>query len=598
MTYRVKYKSMLLLLPLLAACSGNDGGSDVPATAALPQLDTAVASQGISQPAVAVKPLTDFDLWAKRLMADSISPVIPAQGDLTETWTGADGKLANVVVRVPRTAGKPTVSVTSPDNGGDATPIMQQALAQLRKSQGGILKIAPGEYHFKTGNQADQAGLAQFLVSRLKDVDIQGAGAKFFFETNCDGILVEDSQRVRIQGVSIEDPRVLSGYGRMHKVNGTTQLELDKPLPDDVTINWVQPINEGSRTWPQTSSRTILTPSDAQPTRLDDRTFVAPTFKNIKDGQYVSVKFTWYAKRALYVLDTSRGVNEDVIFDGVHVGSVGGMGLLVRTRGRGVALINSSISASADRPYSTNYDGVHVIAAAGDVLLRGNSFAHTGDDQINLRSIIHKVDKTAGDQVTLSNFARIVRVGDEVAFFTATGEYVGKRVIKAAPPLGNSDTITFDVMPGEPISEAVYARDINSTPRRFAVVNNTMMDSAGRGMLIQVPDGLVKGNSIRRLPSTAIRMLTSFNPWLEGAGAINVRVTGNTIDDGGAALNLGFVTGIITALGEVIQSKLPAGMQNGPIKIDNNKFIAPRAACIVIYNTKGIVQENNVCGGA
>lgn len=594
MTYRVKYKSMMLLMPLLAACSGNDGGT----TAALPQLDTAVATQGVAQPAIAVKPLTDFDLWAKRLMADEISPVIAGAGDLTQTWTGADGKLANVVVQVPRTAGKPTVSVAPPAQGSDATPILQTALSQLRKAGGGILKISSGEYHFKTGNQADQAGLAQFLVSKVSDVDIQGAGAKFIFDTNCDGILVEASQRVRIQGISMEDSRDLSGNGRMHKVDGVMRLELDKPLPANVTINWVQPMNEGAtRSWPQTPMRTILTPSDAQPVRIDDRTFTAPTFKNIADGQYVSVKFTWYGKRALYVLDTSRAVNEDIIFDGVHIGSIGGMGMVVRTRGRGIALVNSTISASAGKPYSTNYDGVHVIAAAGDVLLRGNSFAHTGDDQINVRSIIHQVSNVTNNNVTLSNSARLIRVGDEIGFFTAAGEYLGKRMIKSAPPLGNSDTITFGLAPGEPILEAAYARDINITPRRFAVVNNTMTDSSGRGMLIQVPNGLIQGNVIRGIPHTAIRMLTSFDPWLEGAGAINVRVTGNTINSGGGALGLGFVTGIITALGEITSTKLPANMQNGPIKIDNNTFTAPRAACIAVYNTQGVVQENNVCGG-
>jgi len=188
----------------------------------------------------------------------------------------------------------------------------------------------------------------------------------------------------------------------------------------------------------------------------------------------------------------------------------------------------------------------------------------------------------------------MMRAGDEVAFFNGNGDYVGRRVIKSAPPLGNSDTITFGLAPGEPINEAVYARDINITMRRFAVVNNTMVDTAGRGMLLQVPIGLVQGNQMRT-PWVAVRMMTSFNPWLEGAGAINVRVSGNTFDNGGATLGLPFVTGIITVLGEVIANKLPLNTHNGPIKIDNNKFTAPRAACIAIYNSKGVTQENNSC---
>jgi hypothetical protein len=595
MKYAVKSKSMTMLLPLLAvACSGGDGGTTT--TASLPQLDTAVATQSVAQPAAKVNPLSDFDIWAKRVMADRTSPVIAVPGDLTQPWIGADNRLANLVVKAPQTIGKSTVSIAVPAAGGDATPVFQAALAQLKKSGGGVLKVAPGEYRFKT---AEQTGTAHLLLSKLVDVDIQATGAKFTFEKNVDGIFIQDSQRVRISGASMKDARVLSGTGRMRTVDGVLRLQLDQPLPSGVTINWVQPMNEGAtRTWPQIQSRAIIAPTAAQPTRIDDRTFTSPLFNQLKDGQYVAVKFTYYGNRGVYIRDSYTGMNQDIILDGIHIGSIGGMGVLVKTRGRGIAIQNSSISADAGRPYSANYDGIHVVAAGGDVLIRGNSFSHTGDDQINLRSIIHKVSGISKNQATLTNDARLIRVGDEVAFFNLAGEYVGRRFVASAPPIGNSDVITFGFAPGEPFDEAAYARVLNLTARRFAVVNNTMTDSGGRGMLIQIPNGVIQGNTIRGLPRTAIRMLTSFDPWLEGAGAINVRITGNTFDSGGGELGFQYLTGIITALGEVVSAKLPSNMQNGPIKIDNNKFIASRAACIAIYNTAGIVQEKNDCQGS
>jgi hypothetical protein len=594
---------MMMLLPLLAACSGGDGGT----TASVPQLDTAVTTQGVTtqgvttdlaQPAAKVKLLSDFSVWAKRMMVDRISPVIAGAGDLSQAWIGADGIAANVVVRTPRTAGKPTISIAPPAASADATPMFQTALAQLRKAGGGILKVAPGTYRFRSAN-TEQPGLGQLLIAKLADVDIQAKGANFSFEADEDGIFIQDSQRVRIEGARMQDARVLSGTGRMRMVDGTLQLRLDKPLPAGVTINWVRPMNEGAtRNWPQVQARAIIAPTAAQPTRVDDRTFTSPLFKPLKDGQYVAVKFTYYGDRAVYIRDSSRGANEDIVLDGVHIGSIGGIGVLVNTRGRGIAIQNSSISADAGRPYSTNYDGIHVIAAGGDILIRGNSIAHTGDDQINLRSVIHEVAQINGNRATLSNMGRLIRAGDEVAFFNKDGEYLSRRIVKAAPPVGNSDTVTFDFAPGEPFTEAVYARDINITPRRFAIVNNTMTDSGGRGMLIQIPNGVIQSNTIRGLPRTAIRMLTSYDPWLEGAGAINVRITGNTIDSGGAELGFSYVTGIIMAMGEVASAKISANMQNGPIKIDHNTFTAPRAACIAIYSTQGLVQEANDCRGA
>jgi hypothetical protein len=139
---------------------------------------------------------------------------------------------------------------------------------------------------------------------------------------------------------------------------------------------------------------------------------------------------------------------------------------------------------------------------------------------------------------------------------------------------------------------------VNMTARRFAVVDNTLFDAAGRGMLIQVANGVVQNNAFRNLPRTAVRMLTSFDPWLEGAGAINVRVTANTIENGGTEFVTSFGTGIITALGELTAGKLPSNTYNAWIKIDGNRFISPRANCIAVYNTAHLIQENNDCGQA
>lgn len=589
MISHAKFKSMILLLPLLAACSGEDGGG--PQVAAQ-QLDTAVAAQAAATPTPAA---TGFDTWAKRLMADRLSPKVPTGADISLGWTGADGRVANVVVRVPQTQGKQTITISPPAANADATPLFTAAFASLRKSGGGTLRVGAGEYHFKS-TSTEPPGQGHLLLYRLNDVDIRATGAKFLFETNAYGVFIQDCERVRISGAQMRDPRPMSGTGQIEKVEGGYNLVLDAPLPDGAAINWVQPVNQNTRTWPQTMQRTIVTPGMKQPTRIDDRTFTVPEFKNLKDWRYVSVKYEWYSPGTVYIRDSYTGVNNDIILDGVKFGSHAGLGVLIRSRGRGFALQNSSFAADPGRPYSANYDGFHVAAAAGDILIRNNTFANTGDDQINLRSIIHKVAPVSADVATISNEGRMIRLGDEVAFFDKDGEYLGKRIVSQVPPLGNSDTVTLTFGKGDPFDKAVFARSINITPRRFAVVNNTMADSGGHGMLIQIANGLIQNNVIRDLPRTAIRMLTSFDPWSEGAGAINVRVSGNTIENGVGEMSTGFATGIITSVGEVISTKLPNNFLNGWLQIDNNTFTAPRAPCITIYNTKGFVQDKNSCG--
>jgi hypothetical protein len=587
-----KSKSMCMLLPLLAACSGGNGGG-TPGE----QLAPPVAAQAMPQPVASITPLSDFDVWTRRLMADRLSSVVPAANDLSHSWVGADGQPANVVVRTPRTAGKPTVLVSPPAAGEDATPVFQAALAQAKKNGGGVVQVAAGEYRFRTAN-TEQPGLAHMILSRLADVDIQAAGASFVFEAGLDGIFVQDCVRTRIQGARMYDARVLSGTGRIRVVDGVKQLQLETPVPPGLGIYWVQAMNEGSHTWPLTQVRGIIPPTMAQPTKLDERTYTSPELRAFSDGQFVAVRFTHYTGRAVYVRDSYTGSSEDIVLDGLQIGSVGGMGIGVKMRGRGIAIVNSSIAASPGRPYSTNYDGIHLVATAGDVLIRGNSIAHTGDDLINLRSLIHRATPIDTDSATLTNDARMIRVGDEVAFFNRSGEYLGRRIVSQAPPIAHSDTVTFTFRPGEPFTEAAYARVVNMTARRFAVVDNTLFDAAGRGMLIQVANGVVQNNAFRNLPRTAVRMLTSFDPWLEGAGAINVRVTANTIENGGTEFVTSFGTGIITALGELTAGKLPSNTYNAWIKIDGNRFISPRANCIAVYNTAHLIQENNDCGQA
>lgn len=560
------------------------------------QIDTPVTAQGTVQPKESVAPLSDFDIWTARLMADRLSPVIAGVGDLSHTWLGADGLPANVVVRTPRTAGKQTITISAPVAGQDATPVFQAALAQAKKNGGGVVKVAPGEYHFKTGN-TEQPNLAHVILSRLSDVDIQATGASFVFEAGFDGIFVQDCVRTRIQGARMYDGRVLSATGRIRVVDGAKQLQLEAPLPASAGIYWVQAMNEDSHTWPLNQVRGIITPSMPQPVKIDERTYTTPELRAFSDGQYVAVRFTYYTGRAVYIRDSYTGSSEDIVLDGLQIGSFGGMGIGVKMRGRGMAIVNSSIAASPGRPYSTNYDGIHVVAAAGDVLIRGNSIAHTGDDLINLRSLIHKATPVGRDSATLTNDARLIRVGDEVAFFNKDGEYLGRRTVSGAPPIGHSDTVTFTFAPGEPFTEAAYARVMDMTVRRFAVADNTLYDAAGRGMLIQVANGVVQNNLFRNLPRTAVRMLTSFDPWLEGAGAINVRVNGNTIENGGTEFVTSFGTGIITAVGELQAGKLPGNMYNAWIKIDGNRFTTPRANCVAAYNTKYLSVVNNDCGG-
>jgi len=590
---KLRFRTMtaaLCLLPLISACSSGGGGDNTVASA------TASDTTAIKEQAVGTtpQPLTGFDAWVQRQYADTLSPINIASTNLSQSWTGANGKIADVVVQLPKTAGKATVAVSPPTAGADATPVLEAALLKLRTQGGGVLQVAPGEYHFKTLNKIDRPGIVHVMLSRLNDVDIQGTGATFIFEAKVDGFLIQDCNRLRIKGITMRDAQTLSGTGRMHVTPNGTTLQLDNPLPPGATINWVQPMNEGSHTWPLSKVRAIFNLGMAQPTDLGNRTYASSWFAPFADNQFVSIRYTYYTSRSIYIRD-DVGVNNDIVLDGVHLGTSGGLAVLVRSRGRGFAIVNSTIAADPGQVFSSNYDGIHFVSAAGDVLIRNNKISHVGDDQINVRSLVHKVTNITTDGATLSNEARLISAGDEVAFFDANGVYIGKRFISAIVDSKSTDIRSYTFAPGVSIAQAAYARDMQMTPRRVAVVGNTMVDSAGRGVLIQVPNALVQNNTIR-VPNTAIRLFTSYQQWQEGAGAINVRISGNTIDTGGAELGHPYQFGIITASGEVATNQVATTFQNGPVVIENNRFTAPTTSCIMLYATMTATQTGNTCG--
>ena len=141
---KLRFRTMtaaLCLLPLISACSSGGGGDNTVASA------TASDTTAIKEQAVGTtpQPLTGFDAWVQRQYADTLSPINIASTNLSQSWTGANGKIADVVVQLPKTAGKATVAVSPPTAGADATPVLEAALLKLRTQGGGPGQQATGK---------------------------------------------------------------------------------------------------------------------------------------------------------------------------------------------------------------------------------------------------------------------------------------------------------------------------------------------------------------------------------------------------------------------------------------------------------------------
>lgn len=539
---------------------------------------------------------TAHQRWAARLMQDVVSPVQATAKDLVESWTDTQGTTNKIVVKVPDVDGKATINLESPGSGVDARPLIQQAIAQLEEQGGGTLKLGSGVFSLRSANTNGAPGVAHILIRRMHDIDIVGNNTTLKFEKHLDGIMIGDSERIRIKGIKMRYAGQQAAEAVVERMGDQSVLRFTQDLPMGSSVYWVQEYDAASKTWPSGGKRIITPPGfNPAPVQLNSRTFASSYYNTFADGQEVTAKLDWYSPRAVYVRDSNKGVTNDVVLDDVDIGSVGGIAVLIYSRGRGFAMVNSRLSKTGTSPYSANYDGFHVMSAAGDVLVRGNTLMHTGDDIINIRSQSHEVAEVRSEtQVTLTRVTRLIREGDEIAFFDENGDYMASRFALGVDPV-SSEKANLELSPGESIAGAALARAINFSTSRFAVVGNDISYTSGKGVVAQVPNGLIKGNRFNHVKMDSIRLRTALFSWYEGAGAINIRVSGNHFGETGRGASTSYESGIVTSLSERIQGKLSTSDHNGPLKFDNNVFTMADSPCIRIYNTIQVTMSMNTC---
>lgn len=545
------------------------------------------------------------------MMANRISPVEAEAQDLTESWEDANGSLSNVVVRTPRTAGHSVLNVPAPGAGVDATPIVEAALLLLKAEGGGVLNLGPGIFRFETFNTIGIADRAHLRLANMSDIDIVGDDTEFVFPHMKDGISIVGCNRVRLRGIKMRHDLFLSGLGTMVSGDGGTNLRLDDPVPDGTSVYGVYSYDDISQSWP---GGRVLTPpgSSAVATQINPTTYSNSSYHQLGEGQRVSVKFDWYSPRLIYIRDEEarwnianpssdfrddgniKGINNDIVLDGIDMTNTS-LGVLIRSRGRGFAFVNSMMLPRENQPFSTTYDAFHVVSAGGDILVRGSIIQASGDDNMNLRTPIHRVSDIEPNRVTITNTVSHLRGGDTLAFFDANGTYIGSRYVGVVGPSVN-DVRTMYLDNGVSIENAVYARSHELISSRYAIVGNTFGKNFGHGLTLQLPNGLVKGNVLDGNSAAAIRLMTSYSQWLEGAGAINVRVTGNTFLNGGVNDALSEEKrGVVLVYAKVSTNDFVPEPHNGPIMIDNNVFINPFGQCIAAHSAQNVTLSANEC---
>lgn len=538
-----------------------------------------------------------FDAWRAMVTADVVSPATAGPSDLSLDWTGADGRRVRLVVDAPAAGdASQTVTVGPVAAGDDARPAFRAALDRARQTGARRIVAPRGRYLFRTTEPGDKGHL---WIHDLKDVTLDGQGSTLVFANPGDGLRISAATRVKLTHLTLDYAMPTWSTGRISTVDGAKSLALDGAPPGPPpSIAQVSGFDPGTRTWTSDGPRLFFGQKNPTPSLVGPNRRASPQFKAAAEGQRVAVKLHRYQGSAVNVYDGLAGGSSDLTFDDVHVLTATGTGFKVKMRGRGLAIVNSSVAPDPNggRVFSAEYDAIHVAATAGDVLIRNNRIRAQGDDAMNLRSPIYAIDGAAegASSVSLSDTAQTIAPGDALAFFDPDGEYLFQAIVRGrSAAVGQNVELDLD-RPVPAGAKPRYARDMALTSSRYAVVDNDVSGCECHGLLAQVPNGLIRNNRFTDLRFNAIRLLTSLEPWREGTGAFNVVVEQNTITRTGPDTALPVPWGAINVYG-LKGHELLSNPVNSDVIIRGNTISDVAQDCFMVTSSRSVTVTNNQC---
>jgi len=547
----------------------------------------------------AAPPSPTQQAWLAMASAQTSSPAVASLGDKTMGWFGPNGSYITLTIRVPHPAGAgATVAVANVPAGTDSTPVFKSAVAAARASNASILNIKKGTYTFYS---LDPTGLGHLVLQGLSDMTIEGNGSTFVFMNNATGIYLTTSQRLQIQDISIHYGLHMASLGTIQSIGGENELIINSAYPVTAAdgIGHIAEYNTTTNLFVPGGQRVYL-PSNLK--YVGNQTYTSSSFSSDSLVGRTYVVFHHYYGGVAFLMEDSPGPSQtqDIALDRVTINSGPGMGVVVYGVKRGVMIANSQVVPLPGALISTEYDGIHIILAGGDVGIINNVISSQGDDGITLNNPVIPVVSVAANatSVVLSTYSRFIQISDTLAFFDANDNFLGTTTVTSAKGLGG---LNFQIGLSGTISGLsiqTVARDIALIDSRVAVLQNTIENCQCHGMLVQVPNTIVEGNIIQNTAGGGIELLTNVGSFKEGVGAINVIVAANTLANTGFDDSLPMNWSAISMYG-AINGAITTTPVNQQVQIKGNVVTnALNEGCISVASADTISVTGNSCNGS
>ena len=477
----------------------------------------------------------------------------------------------------------------------DNTEALNSAFEYCAEHPGTLLRFGEGVYYVS----------GALLLENLKDVCIDGSGAKILYDYINSVVTLRGCECVELRGLAFDwdwDKQPLSAVARAVAVKGEpNKLDFVFEIPACAREDMLYAISQSD---PETRTYGakgvyIETYEGQNPDVIQNVEKIADdTLRVTHNGT-----LTHFAGSSFILRGTAYGGSlidiygacRDITLNGLKLYGGGGMGVIVGERTSHFAIRNVFIGPDPEhadtRFTSLDADAVHISDSDGCFLIENCDFSRQGDDDVNINSGVGWIKSADGKELTFeADGSMNAEPGDTMAFRDTGFNLMDvTAVIESAECLDDGmRRVTFREALPETVKEGCFLFNLDNTGGNYVIRNNYFHEHRARGLLLQTSDGLVENNKFYKTTHNAIKIIMDINGvWHEGTGADNIVVQNNEF------IECAVIGTEVIEVGTHLLDKSNRSNAFTNIRIQNNRFTDLCGNLMVVNNVNNFVFTGN-----
>lgn len=447
--------------------------------------------------------------------------------------------------------------------------MLKDALYKMQGKQNVSLLLEPGEYHFypqyaardsfwiSNHHKCAERAVA-FLLEKMEDFEIDGAGSRFIFHTDILPFYIHESNGIRLKNFSVDYH--IPAYSEGEIVSVSTQKMVVKINPEmykwQVKDNHLYFSGE-NYCYPLHLCMEMDKVSGGPAYGTDDLYFCTSEQKvglhpEIEKIDFDKVCFTLYGEERFYS-DSKKGNklvlrhhprsnpafyasdSNHVELEKITVHHAEGMGILAE-RCTDISLFEFNVLPDENNPrsFTASADAAHFVSCAGKINLEDCKFEKQMDDGVNVHGFYSPIEKQVDGNKLLLGWGhpeqrgvRMARAGDEAAIMDAKSlTPIWKGYFESISVQENAVLAAFDRQLPENLPENPVLENLTLSPD-VVIRKCEFRKNRARGILLTCRNALVE-DCVFETAGAAVFLEGEACDWYE-SGAVSSIILKNNI---------------------------------------------------------------------